>query len=407
MPFFLESDHISEVGLSNLKLYRYASVDKSPISKYILKPYLDRVIELFPLWMAPNLITLCGFGFILINLTCVCIFVRDLTGPAASWLYFSFAAGLWLYLTFDNIDGRQARRTGTSSPLGELFDHGCDALNCSLGAMIQSAAMGLGHSWYSAFLLVLTTAPFYISTWEEYQTGVLYLGYINGPTEGLITACIVMVMSGILGPEFWKTGLNDVFGSATPEFVKDYTLTDLMFAFITLMVLICLLPVSFYNVYKTCQRQGRSFLSTLPQHLSFSVYVVSGYLWLASPFSHIFEDENFILFALTIGIVFGRMATKIILAHVTKTDFPMFTVQLIPLLVGAILTNVPVVFHTKPILTPKFEYYYLWSYFGFVLIAYIYWATIVIRQFRSYLKIRCLHIPHRRPESDDDEAEIS
>lgn len=29
----------------------------------------------------------------------------------------------------DAIDGKQARRTGTSSPLGELFDHGCDAIN--------------------------------------------------------------------------------------------------------------------------------------------------------------------------------------------------------------------------------------------------------------------------------------
>lgn len=29
----------------------------------------------------------------------------------------------------DAIDGKQARRTGTSSPLGEFFDHGCDAIN--------------------------------------------------------------------------------------------------------------------------------------------------------------------------------------------------------------------------------------------------------------------------------------
>jgi ethanolaminephosphotransferase len=28
----------------------------------------------------------------------------------------------------DGIDGKQARRTGSSNPLGELFDHGFDAL---------------------------------------------------------------------------------------------------------------------------------------------------------------------------------------------------------------------------------------------------------------------------------------
>ncbi len=36
----------------------------------------------------------------------------------------SCALGLFFYQTMDVIDGKQARRTGTSSPLGELFDHG-------------------------------------------------------------------------------------------------------------------------------------------------------------------------------------------------------------------------------------------------------------------------------------------
>jgi phosphatidylglycerophosphate synthase len=29
-----------------------------------------------------------------------------------------------MYQTLDAVDGKQARRTGTSSPLGQLFDHG-------------------------------------------------------------------------------------------------------------------------------------------------------------------------------------------------------------------------------------------------------------------------------------------
>lgn len=39
------------------------AVDKSLVSKYVLKPYWwSQVIELFPLSMAPNAITLSGFG---------------------------------------------------------------------------------------------------------------------------------------------------------------------------------------------------------------------------------------------------------------------------------------------------------------------------------------------------------
>ena len=40
------------------------------------------------------------------------------------WVYLSWAIGLFLYQTFDAVDGTQARRTHQSGPLGELFDHG-------------------------------------------------------------------------------------------------------------------------------------------------------------------------------------------------------------------------------------------------------------------------------------------
>ena len=34
-----------------------------------------------------------------------------------------------MYLTLDSIDGKQARRSKVSSPLGQLFDHGSDSIN--------------------------------------------------------------------------------------------------------------------------------------------------------------------------------------------------------------------------------------------------------------------------------------
>lgn len=39
-------------------------------------------------------------------------------------MFFSFGIGLFMYQSLDAIDGKQARRTQTSGPLGELFDHG-------------------------------------------------------------------------------------------------------------------------------------------------------------------------------------------------------------------------------------------------------------------------------------------
>jgi hypothetical protein len=37
-----------------------------------------------------------------------------------------------MYQSLDAIDGKQARRTGMAGPLGEMFDHGCDAINTTV-----------------------------------------------------------------------------------------------------------------------------------------------------------------------------------------------------------------------------------------------------------------------------------
>ena len=135
---------------------------------------------------------------------CVAIiltYVPDLqyTDETPQWIYFCFAASLWLYSTLDNVDGKQARRTGTSSPLGELFDHGCDAINCTFVALLQAAALGLGHTGDAGILLLVTVVGFYLSTAEEYYTGVLYLGIVNGPTEGILVTCLAFIWSGFFG----------------------------------------------------------------------------------------------------------------------------------------------------------------------------------------------------------------
>ncbi|KAJ3202758.1 hypothetical protein HK099_001750 [Clydaea vesicula] len=194
---------LSKKALDNLKLYKYASIDKSFISNHILRHYWNACTELFPLWIAPNLITLIGFSFVILSFLLSLIFTPNYDYKDPSWLFYFYAFSLWTYSTFDNVDGKQARRTGSSSPLGELFDHGCDALNCCFGAMVQASGLGLGYSWYSVSLLFITFTPFFFSTWETYHTGALYLGYINGPTEGLIMACVMLSMSGYFGKDLF------------------------------------------------------------------------------------------------------------------------------------------------------------------------------------------------------------
>ena len=79
--------------------------------------------------MAPNLVTLIG---LVVNMFGCAIFYFwdtkfDKNADIPVWVYLLSVSCLFFYQTMDAIDGKQARRTGSSSPLGQLFDHGCDA----------------------------------------------------------------------------------------------------------------------------------------------------------------------------------------------------------------------------------------------------------------------------------------
>lgn len=68
--------------------------------------------------MAPNLVTLTGMIGNMIALAI--IFAQDTTyaKELPAWVYLFSAFTIWMYQTLDAVDGKQARRTGTSSPLG-------------------------------------------------------------------------------------------------------------------------------------------------------------------------------------------------------------------------------------------------------------------------------------------------
>lgn len=84
-----------------------------------------------------------------------------------------------MYVLIDGTDGKQARRTKTSSALGELFDHGLDSwtsffLPVAFYSIVGRNAYGLSaiDMYYINWAIWLT---FIVSHWEKYNTGVLFL----------------------------------------------------------------------------------------------------------------------------------------------------------------------------------------------------------------------------------------
>lgn len=338
------------------------------------------------------MVTLLGFFFIIGNVILLELVDPDLIGPKHAWVCYSYAFGVWAYSTMDNIDGKQARRTGTSSGLGELFDHGIDSLNCTLASLLMTSAVGLGPTRLGAFTAIVPTLPMFFSTWETYHTHTLYLGYFNGPTEGLIIASAIMTASGYYGQQTWREPLANVFGFS--DVLGNINLIDVWVAFCLAGFFIAHLPGCIYNVYTTRRAQGLSFAPTMAGWTPMLIFCASLIAWLGSPYSNLLRDNHLCLLCLTLSFVFGRMTTKIILAHLTRQPFPYWTTLLLPLIGGAVIVNLPYLGFGQ--LPAEKEKYYLWFYFGLSVVVYFRWAYLVINAICDYLEIPCLTIPEEK-----------
>lgn len=91
-------------------------------------------------------------------------------------VFFSF---LFFLLRVDGVDGKQARRTNSSTPLGELFDHGLDSWACIFFVATVYSIFGRGESGVGVatlyYILWVVLFSFILSHWEKYNTGILFL----------------------------------------------------------------------------------------------------------------------------------------------------------------------------------------------------------------------------------------
>ena len=60
-------EYIHKEHLEGLDRYKYSCVDSSPLSKYVMSPLWSTVVNVFPRWLAPNLITLVGFTCLILQ----------------------------------------------------------------------------------------------------------------------------------------------------------------------------------------------------------------------------------------------------------------------------------------------------------------------------------------------------
>merc|ERR1719420_2480081 len=130
MTVFTGYKVLTPEGLNNIACHKYVAGKYTPLDN-LLNPWWYFLTDLLPRWVAPNVVTISGFIPMMIMYFVQWYVCPTQTEPPPSWVLYCNATAVFFYVNMDAMDGKQARRTNSSSPLGQLFDHGVDCL-CTL-----------------------------------------------------------------------------------------------------------------------------------------------------------------------------------------------------------------------------------------------------------------------------------
>ncbi|KAF8389857.1 hypothetical protein HHK36_024374 [Tetracentron sinense] len=435
-----------------MKLFQCKSCDSSlKVANYAFLFYVYK----FGGFSRPNMfffsfffffqITLTGFIFLVTSGLLGYIYSPRLDSAPPRWVHFAHGLLLFLYQTFDAVDGKQARRTNSSSPLGELFDHGCDALACAFETLAFGSTAMCGRSAF--WFWVISAIPFYGATWEQvdddgvdslgsttirdydmdytpttytpklidvdlgeggsrkdrstcFFTNTLILPAVNGPTEGLMLIYMCHFFTSIVGAEWWVQhfGKSIPFLSWVPLVYEIPTYRIVLFL-MTIFAVIPTVTFNVYNVYKVVQTRKGSMLLALAMLYPFIVLLGGVLAWDYLSPSDIMGNYPHLVIVGT-GLAFGFLVGRMILAHLCdepkglKTGMCMSLLYL-PFAIANALTarlndGVPLVDESLVLL----------GYCAFTVALYLHFATSVIHEITTALGIYCFRKEINRRMSD-------
>lgn len=380
MENYLFGKFITKEGLRHIKEHKYKSGGYSILDN-LMNPFWEFVVKLMPKTLAPNSITLLG---VIINLSMYfCMWYHDgtLGESVPNWAYLGFAIGLFAYQTLDAIDGKQARRTGSSSPLGQLFDHGCDTFSCALVALALIHTLKFGITWKCKLMMISLCFPFYLAQLLEYHVGVVRTHVGNlGVTEGQIAHCVIMILAFIFGPDFYTNKVADIhplIGSVVPDYIE---IKDAILAYLTLNSIFFAgnLIYEMLANQKSMSDRLYSLWGANPMVLiSLSIWFLDE----SDPFTH----KNAALMLMVISFLFTLVTTKVIISSMAKMHISSIQVEAFLFLIYLGVHY----FYEGP---KETEMYVLYAISTLSLILYLIFVRTSITQITSHLGIYCFSI---------------
>ncbi|CAK4696091.1 hypothetical protein LEN26_010222 [Aphanomyces euteiches] len=369
--------YVSARGAEQLPKYKYSGIDRSLYYNYFLSPFAQWIVDtFFPEWLAPNTITTGGLALVAVSHAAMAFYAPNLDSVAPPAVYMFAAFALFWYQVLDVTDGKQARKTGNSSPLGLLFDHGCDAVNVVFSACTMTSTMLMGPTHLSLGILLSASSVFFFATWEEYYTGTLDLGYVNGPNEGLAIMYVIYAITAVTGPAIW-TEPCPVYPSLP---------NNAFFVLITCVASAGQCLVNVINVARTVKFS--EFVVALFRIVPFLLLVASAVgLVFYSPFD--FFSAHPRVFMWTIGLISCKMVMHIMLAHLCEEPYWLFRKSsvVIAIVAGLVFAGVIPLTEADTI---------MYGIFGLVVAPYVHMVYFVIVDMTTILKIKVFVVKEKK-----------
>ncbi|KAK8812176.1 hypothetical protein WA158_007410 [Blastocystis sp. Blastoise] len=384
MKAITPKDLLSEQDLHSLDTYEYHSGTYTPFDNF-MSPYYGKLAELLPMWLAPNTVTIIGLLFSISAAACVVYYDPQFTGSAPSWVYIWSSIANTLYMVLDCLDGKQARRLHASSPLGQMFDHGCDSLNLNFILFLNLSTCGLGQSFLAPLMFSFCMTLFAAAQLCEYYSGILHCGSsILGVTELLIYVSALYMYVGIFGRSIIDYPVNQYFTWIPVPITSTITLSAVVF-----LILIFAFVIIFFSILFDDLKHG----SHLPPHLSgnknnsridyilrilslFELTICSLYV-LSS--KYMITDTTACLFLS--GFSFSLFSTRSNIFHLTRKYMSPFYFGCIPLTLFSLL----LFFHYD---TTQ----YLYICVTLIVCLYLAFVCGAVKLIKEHLHIRVFHL---------------
>lgn len=386
--------HLTDKQLAKLLHYKYRGEDRSITHRLLLAPVYARLVTFLPLWLAPNTVTLVGFLLPVCAHALLLYYSPTLEDEVPRALYVFASFSLFTYMVLDNLDGKQARRTSSSSPLGQLFDHGCDALNVTVSGITLLACVRLKPPIIPFTLIYgLGHHMFYTAALEEYHTGCMILRELNGPNEGLLVLSFLELVTAIVGPSFWTVPRNP-----WPSF--NHIIYGISFFPIVNSFAGNLYGIITHYRSRRVSLTGTAF--TLFYHMI--PIIACGVIQFTTAIVAPHVTQHFIVALLwQTGLFTYDSSTRIMLATLTHSPFPAIPRMLIPMAVVYATASFSEVFPGLLSLASIANIIYTCLFTSAVYSA---WRTYcIVTQITEFLNIRCFSIHVTQQDNDAQQRE--